>query len=611
MKEITKEKFFLNFFKLTLKNCVYIQFFAVFVFIYSGCLPEADVSSDTANFGSSDAQGLSPDVFIFTLINSNSEYEISAANVNKLSGSIVIPDSYKDLPVSRVASKAFFNATNITSVFLPDSIKEIGDWAFRSCSDLEIIRIPEGLEIIGDWAFRDCEKLLRIEIPASVTVVGEWAFHSCNSLIINCEAPAKPDGWHDEWNYSNRPVIWGIERPPFDPHPGYSLIAAGKHHSLAIDKDGNLWAWGNNCNSAIGDGTTTTRSTPVQINTNGRMNNAKVVSVAAGGGHSFAIDEYGNLWAWGWNGWGQLGDGTQGAAFVKSSPVLINTNGRMNDAKVISIVAGYEHSLAIDKHGNLWAWGKNDSGQLGNGSRTYYSTPVLINTNGRMNNARILTVSTCGSGYGSHNLAIDEHGYLWAWGNNFSGQIGDGTFGYSANKTVPVLVNIDTRMNNAKIIHVAAGGNHSLAIDEYGDLWAWGLNSYPGGGQVGDSTRDDRHIPVQINSNGRMNNSKITSISAGGYISFAIDDLGNLWGWGSNYSGQLGNGEDDWFSISPELINTSGRMNNARAVNISAGESHCLSIDEHGNLWIWGFVAPVNSNIPVQIIIDKAAETEL
>jgi len=245
-------------------------------------------------------------------------------------------------------------------------------------------------------------------------------------------------------------------------------VAAGGLHSLAIDEHGILWAWGYNGFGQLGDGTTIDRSPPVQVNTAGRMNNAKIVSVAAGAYHSLAIDEHGNLWAFGRNNYGQLGDGT---AADRSSPIQVNTGGRMNNVKAMSVAAGGGHSFAIDEHGTLWAWGHNSFGQLGDGTAADRSSPIQVNTSGRMNNAKVTFVA---AGY-EHSIAIDELGNLWVFGRNNCGQLGDGTV---ADSSSPIQVNTVGRMNNAKVTAVAAGRYHSLAVDGHGALWAWGDNGF-------------------------------------------------------------------------------------------------------------------------------------
>ena len=129
-------------------------------------------------------------------------------------------------------------------------------------------------------------------------------------------------------------------------------ISAGDYHSLAIDTAGNLWAWGRNNYGQLGDGSTTDRYSPVQI-----KSDTTFKSVAAGTYHSLAIDTAGNLWAWGYNGYGQLGDGS---TTNRTSPVQIKSGTMFK-----SVSAGKFHSLAIDTAGNLWAWGENYYGQLG------------------------------------------------------------------------------------------------------------------------------------------------------------------------------------------------------------------------------------------------------
>ena len=142
-------------------------------------------------------------------------------------------------------------------------------------------------------------------------------------------------------------------------------VAAGYGHSLALTESGEVWAWGNNWYGQLGDGTTTDRYTPVLVEGLG-----DVVSIAAGYGHSLAFTESGEVWAWGDNGYGQLGDGT---TTDRSIPVLVEGLG-----DVVSIAAGYYHSLALTASGEAWSWGNNYYGQLGDGTTTDHYTPVQV-----------------------------------------------------------------------------------------------------------------------------------------------------------------------------------------------------------------------------------------
>lgn len=142
---------------------------------------------------------------------------------------------------------------------------------------------------------------------------------------------------------------------------GVTAISAGNYHNLALKSDGSVWAWGGNSEGQLGDGTTTNRTKPVQV-----AGLPPIVAVSAGGWHSLALDADGNVWSWGSGGQGQLGDGT--AVTRKPLPTIVpGLDG------VAQIAAGAFHSLAMTEDGKVWAWGYNGGGQLGNGG--YESKP--------------------------------------------------------------------------------------------------------------------------------------------------------------------------------------------------------------------------------------------
>jgi hypothetical protein len=242
-------------------------------------------------------------------------------------------------------------------------------------------------------------------------------------------------------------------------------VRAGRNHSLAIKKDGSLWAWGRNDYGQLGDGTNTDRPAPVRIGSA-----TDWLSVSTGADHTLALKKDGSLWAWGRNNGGQLGDGTN---TDRSSPIRI---GSATDWLVVS--AGDSFSLALEKDGSLWAWGWNNFGQLGDGTRANRSNLTRI---GSANDW--LTVRAGGG----QSLAIKKDGSLWAWGRNDYGQLGDGT---NTDRPSPARVGSATDW-----LAVSAGGYHSLVLEKDGSLWAWGGNT---GGQLGDGTNTDRFSPVRV-----------------------------------------------------------------------------------------------------------------
>jgi alpha-tubulin suppressor-like RCC1 family protein len=244
-------------------------------------------------------------------------------------------------------------------------------------------------------------------------------------------------------------------------------IAAGSHHSLALKSDGTVWAWGNNNYGRLGDNTTTERHTPVQTH-----NLTDVISIAAGNQHSMALQSDGTVWAWGNNEFGQLGDNT---TTNRSTPVQTE-----NLTDVISIAAGLYHSLALQSDGAIWAWGNNYNGELGDNTTTERHIPVQT-----LNLTEVISIA---AGV-IHSLALKTDGTVWAWGSNEYAQLGNGIF-----DTDPHPLPAQT-LNLTNVIAIAAGGYHSLALKSDGSLWAWGENYY---GQLGDNTTIGSITPVRV-----------------------------------------------------------------------------------------------------------------
>lgn len=324
----------------------------------------------------------------------------------------------------------------------------------------------------------------------------------------------------------------------------WDTIVAGYDCSIAIKKDGTLWAWGDNFYGQLGNGTNVTSFVPIQV---GTANNWKQIS--NGFGNTMAIKTDGTLWAWGRNNTGQLGDGT----FTnKNVPVQIGT---ATNWKYIS--SGAYHSIAVKTDGTLWAWGDATYGQVGNGTISGFNVPTQIGSATNWD-------QVAGGFY--HSLAIKTDGTLWAWGDNAWGQVGDGT---NTNKLSPVQIGTATNWKQ-----IAGGHAFSLALRTNGTLWAWGINSQA---QLGDGTTTDKNTPIQI---GAFTNYK--QVSAGSGYGMAIKTDGTLWGWGINTTGQLGDGTTTT-KFTPTQI---GTLNNWKLIDC---HTHGASIKTDGTLWTWGF----------------------
>lgn len=299
-------------------------------------------------------------------------------------------------------------------------------------------------------------------------------------------------------------------------------IAAGGSHSVVLKTDGTVWTWGDNEYGQLGDGTTSNNPIPATVS-----GLTDVVAIAAGAYHTIALKSDGTVWGWGRNSSGQLGDYTETdrpapvqmmnlpgpaariSAHGTHTQVLladrtayetggiqfttfdgdtvrysISTPYQVNgtfSAPVEDVASGYYHAFAIDKNGDLWGWGFNDAGQVGNGTQEDVYEAWRL--------AGIDQVKQVSASY-QHSVATRTDGTVRAWGWNGYGQVGDGA---NVNRLSPVAVS-----GPEDVLSVAAAGSSSFAVSSDGRVWAWGANSFT----LGDGTNVSRSTPVRISDPG-------------------------------------------------------------------------------------------------------------
>lgn len=384
-----------------------------------------------------------------------------------------------------------------------------------------------------------------------------------------------------------------------------TAIAAGRSHSLALKSDGTVWAWGSNEYGQLGIGSTVDSAVPVQV---GGLSG--ITAIACGWQHSLAVDGSGNVWAWGLNSCGQLGHAITGDPQGRFDTAYSTAPSQVAGISGVTAVAGgWQHSLALKSDGTVWAWGSNGYGQLGH-PRTIDIDPFTEPTGsfgdtnleplgGPYNTTPLAVTGMSGvisiaAGH-RHSVAVKSDNTLWSWGQNYNGQangpgsevshvpwqvIGytnataaaegwdhtlvlrtDGTMQASGSNRcgqIGTALNIfvggapyptsyqpGTAVKITNVTAIAAGGGiyplnewdigHSLAVKNDGTAWQWGYNGV--GDIFGINTRHQDYLPAQV-----AGITGATAVAAGEVHSLVLLNDGTVRSWGDNSHGQLGGG---------------------------------------------------------------------
>jgi alpha-tubulin suppressor-like RCC1 family protein len=317
-----------------------------------------------------------------------------------------------------------------------------------------------------------------------------------------------------------------------------------------------LESWGYNAYGQLGNGTTTDSATPGPVSL---PSGVTATAAAAGGNHSLAIGSNGTLYAWGQNGYGQLGNGT---LTNTSTPVSVLMPSGVH---ATAIAAGLYDSLALGSDGKVYSWGDNSLDELGNGTTVANSTtPVAVS----LPAGTVVRAISAGQ---FHDLVLTSTGVVYAWGYNNDGQLGDGK---RVSLTVPVASQLPSGVHATAI---AAGGYHSLAAGSDGNVYAWGFNT---DGQLGSGNRVLHAAPFPTLMPAGVS---AVSVAAGLYHSVAVGSDGKVYVWGDNSYGQLGNGSTVAFSTTP-VVASLGSTPTA----VTAGEYFSSALLANGVIDSWG-----------------------
>jgi alpha-tubulin suppressor-like RCC1 family protein len=429
---------------------------------------------------------------------------------------------------------------------------------------------------LGNGTTTDSSTPVQISLPPSITLasVAGGVFHS---LAVTSTGKVLAWGLNSSGQLGNGTTTNSSTPVSVSLPSGTTVtaIAAGFSHSLALTSAGQVLAWGDNTYGQLGNGTTASSSTPVQVSLPSGTN---ATAIASGLYQSMALTSTGKVLTWGYNLNGQLGNGT---ILNSSTPVPVSLP---PGTTVTGIAGGYLHSLALTSSGQVLAWGDNSTGQLGNGTNTNSTIPVQVSLPSG-------TIATAVSSGRYFSLALTSAGQVLAWGQGNHGQLGNGSFVPS---TTPVVVSTPS---GTFISAIACGGFHSLALTSTRQVLAWGLN---GSGQLGNGTISDSATPIAVNLPYGY-----TAIAGGSDHSLAIQlprlpsgSRGSVFGWGNNLEGELGNGSFTNSSTAVAASLPAGTTVTA----IAGGYRHSLALTSSGQVLTWGYntgsTTPVAVSLP-------------
>ncbi len=340
-------------------------------------------------------------------------------------------------------------------------------------------------------------------------------------------------------------------------------INLGWSHSAALSSNGQVFTWGFNKSGQLGDGTEINKNIPIDITQNFKLKKGeKIFSLNLGSVNSSAITSTGRVFMWGSNSFGQLGDGTE---INKNIPIDITQNFKLKkDEKIISLSLGCNHSSALSSTGRVFMWGSNVNGTLGIG---------IISNKFNVINLPEFDDFIIEEALNTHNKILGTK--------------------YYSNVPIDITQNFKLKKDE-KIISLSLGFFHSSALSSTGRVFMWGSNSC---GELGDGTEIGKNLPIDITQNFSLEtNDKIVYLSLGGYHSSALSNIGSVFLWGNNEDGQLGDrtNTNRYYptEITSSFINKkyslSPLSNGDKIISLSLGGYHSSALSNFGFMYFWG-----------------------
>ena len=369
--------------------------------------------------------------------------------------------------------------------------------------------------------------------------------------------------------------------------PDLVSLDGGFDHSVGLTADrSTIYAWGRNSSGQLGNGTTTRLYTPQATISRTQLDGSFIKQVIGGFAHTLALTDNGNVYAWGMNTYGQLGVGD---TTNRSIPTPVLTAGSpMQGKTIVYIGAGKYHSLAVDSEGVVYSWGRNDFGQLGDGTSTQRTRPIAVTTTGTPMAGKEIVLAKSNSNTHA-TVALTSDGSVYAWGDNTT--LGAGRLGIGSTVTSVNTPHAVTIAGRIKDIETTTSATYFLLDDNR--IFAAGAN-YTGQIVPTGSYSDVYRAPIEVPLSGTPLDGKIiTQISGDGHHIFALTSEGRVYGWAWSQWGQSGTGTINTTGCRctgyvAEVIKTGTPMQGKFITSISTGDRWVYAVASDGTAYSWG-----------------------
>ena len=346
----------------------------------------------------------------------------------------------------------------------------------------------------------------------------------------------------------------------------------GYYHNCGIMSDEKIYCWGEGEWGALGTNSTTNVTTPTPVDDSGALNGKKIIQVATGDFHTCALDADGKAYCWGY---GLNGENGNGVNRQENAPVAVDTTGVLAGKKLTQIATGLNHNCAVDTEGAVYCWGENKSGELGNGSTTKSAAPVSVSMQ-QFSGKKAKQVAV-GLYY---SCAVTTDGSVYCWGTVEGGRVPTGYT--SGNYTRPIRISFGSK----KIAEISANSLHACGVtDNYKEVYCWGKNDQ---GQLGDGTTTDRNKPVLASAvSSVIGSSTIKQLRVSHDHTCILLSNNEVYCWGAGAQGQLANGSTSG-SQSPVKVTMPNAAADNTIVSITAGSQYSCAVTSRGHAYCWG-----------------------